>query len=144
VAVEPIKAGKIGRVAVAGVVQVKVADLGKAAGAFVLWKNSDWALIRMQSGIVRGTFSGEWAKDATKTVTDAVSTSVTYSGVKNYLTPVTGSGTKDCLIALSGDEWVLVAFDLTQLDGYSDSATQVLASVSGSLKWLDAEDCPTP
>ncbi len=55
VAVEPIESGKIGRVAVGGVVQCKAADLGKASGAHVLWKDSNWALIRMQAGVIRGT-----------------------------------------------------------------------------------------
>jgi len=59
--------------------------------------------------LVRGTFSGDWAKDGTATVTDKVLTSVTYTGVKNYLTAITGTGTKDCLIAYVGGEWVLVA-----------------------------------
>jgi hypothetical protein len=36
---------------------------------------------------------------------------------------------------------VLIEFDLTQLDGYSLGKTQVLASVSGELKWLDTTAC---
>jgi hypothetical protein len=141
VAVEPIESGKIGRLAVGGVVQVKSADLGKAAGAQVLFKNADWALVRINAGVIRGTFTGSWAKDASATVTDKVSTSVTYSGVKNYLTPITGTGTKDCLIAYVGSEWVLVQFDLLQLDGYSAGKSQVLGTVSGALKWIDTTDC---
>jgi predicted RecA/RadA family phage recombinase len=141
VAVEPIESGKVGRVAVGGVVQLKAADLGKASGAQVLWKDSTWALIRLQSGIVRGTFSGEWTKDSTKTVTDAVNTGTTYANVKNYLTSVTGTGTKRCLIAYVGSEWVLVQFDLLELDGYSAGKSQVLGTVSGALKWIDTTDC---
>lgn len=143
VAVEPIESGKVGRVAVGGVVQLKASDLGKASGAQVLWKDSTWALIRLQSGVVRGTFTGEWTKDSTKTVTDAVNTGTTYGNVKNYLTSVTGTGTKRCLIAYVGSEWVLVQFDLLELDGYSAGKSQVLGTVSGALKWIDTTDCAT-
>lgn len=109
VAVEPIESGKIGRVAVGGVVQLKAADLGKASGAHVLWKDSTWALVRIQAGVIRGTFSGTWNKGATATVTDAITTSVTYAGVKNYFANVTGSGSKACAIAYVGSEWILIA-----------------------------------
>jgi hypothetical protein len=107
--VEPIESGKVGRVAVGGVVQLKAADLGKASGAHVLWKDSTWALVRIQSGVVRGTFTAPWAKDATTTVTDAITTSATYTGVKNYLNSIGGTGERSCLIAYVGNEWVLVA-----------------------------------
>jgi hypothetical protein len=108
VAVEPIASGSIGRVAVGGVVQVKATDLGKASGSHVLWKNSSWALIRINAGIIRGTFSGSWAKGATATVTDAVLSGVTYAA-KNYFTSLAGSGTKACAIAQAGGEWILIA-----------------------------------
>ena len=116
VAVEPIAAGTIGRVAVGGVVQLKAADLGKARGAQVLWKDSTWALIRMQAGVVRGTFSGAWAKGSTATVTDSVNTGITYSGVKNYLSSFSGTGTLACEIAYVGSEWVLVSAESLELD----------------------------
>lgn len=109
VAVEPIESGKIGRVAVGGVVQLKAADLGKASGAHVLWKDSNWALIRIQAGVIRGTFTAPWNKGATATVTDAITTSVTYAGVKNYFANVSGSGGKNCAIAYVGTEWILIA-----------------------------------
>lgn len=109
VAVEPIQAGKIGLVAVGGVVQIKAADIAKAAGSQVLYKNDNWALIRLQSGIVRGTFSPPWAKSTTKTVTDAVTTTQTFDNVKNYFAAITGTGTKACAIAYVGSEWILIA-----------------------------------
>jgi hypothetical protein len=108
VAVEPIEPAKVGRVAVGGVVQLKAADLGKARGAQVLWKDSNWALIRIHAGIVRGTFTAPWAKSATKTVTDSVS-SQTFGDVRNYFAAITGSGTKACAIAYVGAEWILIA-----------------------------------
>ena len=91
--------------------------------------------------INRGTFTGAWAKGATVTVTDAILTSVTYEAV-NHLTSITGTGgSKDCLIAFVGGEWVLVEFDLLQLDGYSLGKSQVLGTVSGALKWIDTTAC---
>ena len=108
VAVEPIAANAVGRVAVGGVVQLKVADLGKASGAHVLWKDSTWALIRIQAGIIRGTFSGTWAKGSTTTVTDAVVSGATYTA-KNYFAAITGTGSKACAIAYAGGEWILIA-----------------------------------
>jgi predicted RecA/RadA family phage recombinase len=108
VAVEPIAAGKIGRAAVGGVVQLKAADLGKAPGAHVLWKDSTWALIHIQTGVVRGTFTAPWNKGSTKTVANAASTGTTYT-VKNYFATVSGSGTKACAIASAGGEWILIA-----------------------------------
>lgn len=92
--------------------------------------------------IVRGTFTAPWNKGATKTVTDAVLSAVTYEA-KNYLTSFTGTGAKDCIISYVAGEWVLVGFDLLQLDGYSSGKSQVLGTVSGALKWIDTTDCAT-
>ena len=111
VAVEPIESGKVGRVAVGGVVQCKAADLGKAAGAHVLWKDSSWALIRIQAGVIRGTFSAPWNKGSTATVTDGTLSSVTYDGVKNYFANVIGSGSTSCAIAYVAGEWILIAVE---------------------------------
>jgi hypothetical protein len=108
VAVEPIESGKIGRVAVSGVVQCKASDLRKAAGCQLVWKDSNWALIRMQAGVIRGTFSAPWNKGSTTTVTDAVISGATYTA-KNYFASVTGSGSKACAIAYVGSEWILIA-----------------------------------
>lgn len=138
VAVEPIASGKVGRVAVAGVVQCKVSDLGKASGAHVLWKNSDWALIRMQAGLIRGTFSGTWAKGSTTTVTDAVISGATYTA-KNYLATINGS---TCLIAYVAEEWVLVGWDWHALSGYAAGSQQVLThAANGGLAWLNTTAC---
>jgi len=92
------------------------------------------------SSVKRGTFTGAWGKDSTATVSDATAAGVTYSA-KNYLTSVSGSGSHDCIIARVGSEWVLVSFDLLQLDGYSSGKTQVLGTASGSLKWIDTTAC---
>ena len=96
VAVEPIKAGSIGRAAVAGVVQAKInivsesdtfatakdGDLtqltsASSGEATILWKESGtgankWALVRFGAGaggVRLGKVSGTWTKGATATVT---------------------------------------------------------------------------
>ena len=109
VAVEPIAAGKIGRVAVAGVVQAKInvvsesdtfatakdGDLTQLSSASsgeatILWKESGtgagkWALVRFgaagAAGIRLGKVSGTWSKNATASVTQ-------WKGDGSY--PVTG------------------------------------------------------
>jgi predicted RecA/RadA family phage recombinase len=138
VAVEPIESGKIGRVAVGGVVQLKAADLGKASGAHVLWKDSTWALVRIQAGVIRGTFSGTWTKGSTTTVTDALVSGATYTA-KNYIATLSGSA---CLIAYVADEWVLVGWDWHSMTGYSASKQQVLThAANGGLAWIDTTAC---
>jgi predicted RecA/RadA family phage recombinase len=138
VAVEPIAAGQIGRVAVGGVVQLKAADLGKASGAHVLWKDSTWALIRIQAGIIRGTFSGTWTKGSTTTVTDAVVSGATYTA-KNYIATLSGSV---CLIAYVANEWVLVGWDWHSLTDYDATKQQVLTHTeSGGLAWVSTTAC---
>jgi hypothetical protein len=136
VTVEPIESGKIGRVAVGGVVQCKVevdkaddkfaackasaAELktGTSGEGLILWKESGtgtgkWALVRLAAGgaqgIKRGTFSAPWTKGSTKTVSDAVNSGTTYDNVQNYFASLTGSGTKACAIAYVGSEWILIA-----------------------------------
>ena len=69
-------------------------------------------MVRSSGGddsIVRGTFTAPWNKGNTKTVTDAVLSSVTYASVQNYFANVTGTGTKQCAIAYVGGEWILMA-----------------------------------
>jgi hypothetical protein len=61
-------------------------------------------------GLVRGTFTGSWAKGATKTVTDATLTSVTYEA-KNYFAALTGTTTKACALAYVAGEWILIAVE---------------------------------
>jgi hypothetical protein len=93
---------------VGGVVQLRASDLGKAVGAQVLWKNSSWALIRLESGIVRGTFTAPWQKLDTATVRDALVSGKTYT-VMNYFSSISGSSDKRCAIAQVGGEWILIA-----------------------------------
>lgn len=71
VALEPIKAGKIGRAAIAGVVQIKSADLSKAVGSVTLWTDGDWALIRIGAGspVRVGKTTAAWDKGTLATIT---------------------------------------------------------------------------
>jgi len=138
VAVDPIESGKVGRVAVGGVVQCKASDLGKASGAHVLWKDSNWALIRMQAGVIRGTFSGTWTKGSTTTVTDAVVSGATYTA-KNYIATLSGSV---CLIAYVANEWVLVGWDWHSMTDYDATKQQVLThAANGGLAWVSTTAC---
>lgn len=134
VAVEPIAAGKFGRAAIDGVVQVKLnviseshqfakpatttsnLDTAGSGDASILWKESGtgtnkWGLVRLASGghsIKRGTFAAPWNKGSTKTV-DEILGSVSYTNVKNYFATIAGTGSKACAIAYVGDEWILIA-----------------------------------
>ncbi len=42
-----------------------------------------------------------------------------------------------------GEDWELVAIDLTALEGYSQGKTILLGSESGMLKWIETEACST-
>jgi hypothetical protein len=91
--------------------------------------------------LVRGTFSGSWAKGAEKEVTDATLSAVKYKA-KNYVASLLPSGTMGCQIAYVAGEWVLVAWDWSALSGYSGSAQQILAhNTSGQLVWLSTTAC---
>jgi len=95
IALEPVAASTICKVAVAGVVQckinvvhakhtfVEVSSTGLRSSVkgegFILWKEDGtgagkWALVRMdvpQSVVVAGTFTGTWSKGGSKDVTEA-------------------------------------------------------------------------
>jgi hypothetical protein len=114
VAVEPIPAGGIGRVAVGGAVQVKAADAGKLPGT-VLYSGADWSLVALGSGFRVGTISSTWTKGATATVTQqngdgtAITPTQTFTARNHYATITVASGTKRVGCALAGSTWVLIA-----------------------------------
>jgi hypothetical protein len=114
VAVEPIPAGGIGRVAVGGAVQVKAADAGKVPGT-VLYKGDDWGLVALGHGFRVGTIAATWTKGATATVTQqngdgtAISPTQTFAALNHYATITVSSGTKRVGCALAGSTWVLIA-----------------------------------
>jgi hypothetical protein len=134
VAVEPIAAGKIGRVAVAGVVQAKInvvsesdtfatakdGDLtqltsSSSGEATILWKESGtgagkWALVRFgaagAAGIRLGKVSGTWSKGSTVTVTQWKGDgSTTVSGPSGPLT-FTAINRAQTVTGPTGGYWV--------------------------------------
>lgn len=115
VAVEPIASGSIGRVAVSGVVQIQSSDFNKAAGAQLLWKNSDWALIQIGGGLRLGTISASWAKGATATVTEqngngsARTGSPTFTATNYFAAITVSSGTRRVACGKVDDKWILIA-----------------------------------
>jgi hypothetical protein len=91
--------------------------------------------------IVRGTFTGSWDKGATKTVTDATLSAVTYTA-KNYVASLLPTGDMGCQLCYTAGEWVLVTWDWTGLSGYSSSTQQVLThNTNGQLVWVSTTAC---
>jgi len=116
VAIEPIAAGKIGKIAVAGAVQVKRADLHKLTDKTVLWEDDNWALVVLQGASIRlGTIAGTWTKNETATVTmqsgdgAAVSPTVTFVATNYFATVTVASGTRRVACARIDATWVLIA-----------------------------------
>jgi len=116
VAIEPIAANKIGKVAVAGAVQVKKADLHKLTDKTVLWQDNNWALVVLQGASIRlGTISATWTKGQTATVTmqsgdgAAVSPTVTFTAANYFATVTVASGTRRVACARIDNTWVLIA-----------------------------------
>jgi predicted RecA/RadA family phage recombinase len=119
VAVEPIASGAIGRVAVSGVVQIKSSDFNKAAGAQLLWKNSNWSLIQIGGGLRLGTISSSWAKGTTATVTEqngdgsARTGSPTFTATNFFAAITVSSGTRRVACGKVDDKWILIAAECT-------------------------------
>jgi hypothetical protein len=116
IAVEPIAAGKVGRLAVAGVVQAKTADLGKCGGYQLLYRDATWALIHIGGGGLRlGTISATWTKAATATVTEqygdgtAKPGTPTFTATNYFATITVSSGTKRVACGRVDDKWLLIA-----------------------------------
>jgi hypothetical protein len=115
VAVDPIASGSIGKVAVAGVVQIKSSDFNKAAGAQLLWKDSNWALILIGGGLRLGTISATWTKGETATVTEqngdgsARTDSPTFTATNYFATITVSSGTRRVACGKVDDRWLLIA-----------------------------------
>lgn len=73
VAIEPIKSGQIGRVAVAGVVQVTAESLEvMREHVSVIWEGVSWALVRIGSGgggaVRLGKTTATWARGTSQTI----------------------------------------------------------------------------
>jgi hypothetical protein len=89
-----------------------------------------------------GTFTGDWAINASKTVTfrNVTSTPNTAS-VMNLVCGLSPAGACDVSIAKDGTAWYLVQPNLTQQPGYSASGTHVLTIQGGNLRWLGTTAC---
>jgi hypothetical protein len=116
VAIEPIAANGIGKVAVAGAVQVKRSDLHTLTDKTVLWEDANWALVVLQGASIRlGTISATWTKGQTATVTmqsgagAAVSPTVTFTATNYFATVTVASGTRRVACARIDNVWVLIA-----------------------------------
>lgn len=116
VVLEPIKAGKIGRAAVAGVVQIKTDDVAKLDSVDELWRDGEWALVRFGGiGVRLGTISATWLKGQTAAVTQikgdgsALSPTVQFVASNFFATITVSSGTKKVACAKIGATWVLIA-----------------------------------
>lgn len=143
VAVEPIAADAIGRVAISGLVQVRLVnrsnnhpfvrctssgtlESGWSGTASIVWRggaaNSNteqWALVRLgqehHRTLLNGTFTAPWAKHSYNDVNVG---GVGPISVRNTSAQIAGSGTKSCIIAYvnsedSTYEWQLVAAEYT-------------------------------
>jgi hypothetical protein len=115
IAVEPIAAGKVGRLAVAGVVQAKTADLGKCGGYQLLWRDDTWALIAIGGGLRLGSISATWTKGQTATVTEqygdgtARPGSPTFTATNWFATITVSGGTRRVACGRVDDRWLLIA-----------------------------------
>jgi len=115
VAIEPIAAGKVGRVAIAGAVQVKAADVDKLDGATVLWEDGNWALVRLGSDVRLGTIDATWTKGSAATVTQikgdgtTISPTVTFTATNWFADVTVLTGTKKVACAKVDSTWILIA-----------------------------------
>jgi len=132
VAVEPIAAGAIGRVAVSGVVQCRFENRSEfhsyvkckasntelmsaySGEGFPLIKSGSWAIVRIGHSFERttvlATFVAPWPKGSYKIVSSGDKT----FNVNNPFTEIKGTGTKKCAISYlnyyeSSYEWILTA-----------------------------------
>ena len=115
IAVEPIAAGRVGRLAVAGVVQANVADLARCGGYQLLWRDATWALIAIGGGLRLGTIAATWTKGGTATVTEQYGDgtvrpgSPTFTATNWFATISVSSGTKRVACGRVDDRWLLIA-----------------------------------
>ena len=88
------------------------------------------------------TFTGAWAIDTSKTVTfRGVTTTPNTVSAMNLVCGLDPNGSCEVSIAKDGTAWYLVQPNLTQLPGYSQSGTQVMAVVSGNLRFVGTTAC---
>lgn len=119
VVLEPIAPGKIGRCAVAGVVQIASSDVAKVGGSLVLWQDADWALIRFGGGerLRFGRITSSWAKGTVATVNQLKGDGSLMTGdptfqAKNHFTDLfVDCGERKVACGLVDSTWILLAAD---------------------------------
>lgn len=90
------------------------------------------------------TFTGSWSIGELKTVTFRNQTTTPNTvAATNLVIGLNPSGECDVSIAKEGTAWYLIQPNLTQQPGYSESGTQVMTIVNGSLQWVGVADCST-
>lgn len=115
VALEPIENDKIGRAAISGAVQIRAADIGSAAGAQLIYRNNDWALILIGGGMRLGTISSTWQKGTSATVTEqfrggtAKTGNPTFTALNWFADITVTSGTKRVACGRVDDGYILIA-----------------------------------
>lgn len=88
------------------------------------------------------TFTGAWSINSTKTVTFKYQTATPNTVVAtNLVCGLSPTSSCDVSIAKEGTAWYLVQPNLTHLPGYSASGTQVLAVISGNLRFIGTTAC---
>lgn len=170
IAIEPIKAGEIGRVAIAGVVQAKASELEKMRSAVrVLWQDSEWAVVALgDASVILAKTTSAWSKGSTAEVQlvyldDCESASPGEETIEaiNLLYPVSAKSRVVISQAANGCSYLIAAEscgepsssmaccspavggeDLSMLPGYDATKRQFLIHDSGCLTWLDALECP--
>lgn len=173
VALEPIPAGKVGKVAVAGSVQVRSGDVVNLDGVAKLWADDNWALVRFGDPVRLCKTTQAWERNTEATL------QIWESGdPPNEQTSIGPSSNIQTLVAynksynVAACVWVLVArgtngkwylveaavpfdsqscdapniggHDLTTVSGYASNKKQALThDENACLKWVDIESCET-
>lgn len=171
VAIEPIAEDKIGKVAVAGAVQVRKNNLPVLADCSVLWSDDNWALVILGAGSVRlCKTTAAWPRNTEATL------EVWESGEPPGEQPTVRDTNQVTLVAynksynVAACVWVIVAkgkngtwylveaavpfdsescdapnisgHDLTTVSGYASNKKQALThDENACLKWVDIESC---
>lgn len=116
VAVEPLANNAIGRVAIAGAVQIKTDNLGLLNDAFVVWKDATWSLVVLAGAARLGSVGATWSKGEDAEVTmlkgdgGSVQDDPTFTA-KNWFANVTvpSGQTRKVACAHVNGYWILIA-----------------------------------
>lgn len=173
VALEPIPAGKIGKVAIAGAVQVHAGDVVDLDGVAKLWSDENWALVRFGDPVRLCKTTQAWARNTEATLqiwesgdppneqasvgpSSSIQTLVAYNKSYNvaacvWVLVARGTNGKWYLVeaavpfdSQSCDAPNIGGHDLTTVSGYASNKKQALThDENACLKWVDIESCET-